>query len=391
MTGLHERYALSITVLSPVHIGTGERPSEKSRWEGKEQLYVVDEDALLQKIATSPALISRFEQFCLGPDGLGAFLTAERIPAESVLLYNVPRWGGPARRDYFPFIKLPGKPPQPYMPGSSLKGAVRSAFLRAAVLGDAKLRARANEWISKEVERPYHSPKRADDMLEKAYFGKDQHHEWLRLYQFTDSRPLTPDALAVAETRILSIRNEKGTRTLQEKTVGYGGKLMTLFPEVLRPGVKLESDVIFLSYLLDPLAASELRFAPARGQIAYLARQCNRVAQEQILQELDFAKQTSWAEGEKFYNWLGKQLLDLPANGLLLRLGWGAGYDDKTITDLLDDDVFHKVLDGYRLPVGRPGRRGEPLPSPFAPKSRKVALDARGRWLPFGWIKVELA
>ncbi len=390
MTNLTESYTLKITVLSPVHIGTGERPTDKSRWESGGQLTVVDEDALFRAVAANPARLSRFEQFCLGAVGLGEFLKKEGIVPESVTLYSLARWGGPARRDYYPFIKIPGRPPQPYLPGSSLKGAARSAFLRAALLGDAKLRSRANDWIEDEVGRSYHNPKRADDALEKAYFGRDQHHEWPRLYQFMDTHPLTPEALAVAETRVLSTRNNGGTQTLREKEVAPD-KLMQLYPEVLRPGVVLEGKLNFLTYLLTPPADAELRFNTQRSSAAYLIRQCNRVAREQIEQELIFAQKTAWTEGEQFYNRLANQLLALPSNTCLLRMGWGAGFDDKTITDLLDDKVFLDVINGYRLSVGRPGRRGAPLPKPFAPKSRKVAQDSKGRWLPMGWLKIELS
>lgn len=392
MTNLTESYTLKITVLSPVHIGTGERPTEKSRWESSGRLTVVDEDALFRAVAANPTRLSRFEQFCLNIGGLGEFLQKEGIAAESVASYSLPRWGGPARRDYYPFIKIPGRPPQPYLPGSSLKGAVRSAFLRAALLGDDKLRARANEWVANEVKKPYHNPKRADDALERAHFGRDQHHEWPRLYQFMDTHPLTPDALAVAETRVLSINNSSGARTLREKEVAPG-KPMQLYPEIFRPGVVLEGKLNFLTYLLSSPADAELRFSTQRGSAAYLIRQCNRVAQEQITQELTFAQQTAWTEGEKFYTWLANQWAKAPANLLFLRLGWGAGYDDKTITDLLDDQVFVAALDGYRLTVGRPGRRiqSPPLDKPFAPKSRKVAQDSKGRWLPLGWLKIELS
>lgn len=112
------------------------------------------------------------------------------------------------------------------------------------------------------------------------------------------------------------------------------------------------------------------------------------------MQELAFAEKTGWSEGREFYTGLANRWAKLPSNVCLLRLGWGAGYDDKTITDQLDRDTFETVRQAYArsMPVGYPGRKpsNTPLAKEFSPKSRKVALDDKGRWLPLGWLRVEL-
>jgi len=396
-----ERYTLKIMVISPTHIGTGDRLDSKSRLDGKTQVYVADETALLQAIADTPTLLPQFERFCLGTDSLGGFLKTITLPPEKVMLYGVPRWGNnPIKRDYFPFIKSPERPPRPYIPGSSLKGAVRSAFLRAAILGDEKLRTRAAEWVRQSASGSRVNPKRADDTLDKRYFSSIpgdknwQNYDWMRLFQFTDAFPGTADVLAATETHLLSLRGDtRAGYKLQEKTDGRG-QPMTQNPEVLRPGVVLTGELTLLLYLLSASAAETLRFREQRGSIAYLVRQCNVVAQEQIMQELTFAEKTGWSEGREFYTGLANRWAKLPSNACLLRLGWGAGYDDKTITDQLDEDTFETVRQAYArsMPVGYPGRSATnpPLAKEFSPKSRKVALDDKGRWLPLGWLRVEL-
>ena len=399
---LVERYTLKITVISPTHIGVGDRLNSKSRLDGKTQIYAVDEALLFQEIAAKPTLLPQFERFCLGTDSLGVFLKTAAIPPEKVMLYSVPRWGAnPISRDYFPFIKSPGRPPRPYIPGSSLKGAVRSAFLRAAVIGDEKLRARAAEWVKQSASGPRVNPKRADDTLDKRYFSAApndknwQNYDWMRLFQFADAFSDTGDILAATETQLLSLRGDARTGyKLAEKT-DRSSKPMVQNPEVLRPGVMLTGDLTLLLHLLSAQATETLHFREQRGSAAYLVRQCNAVAAEQIQQELAFAGKTGWGEGNDFYTGLANRLARLPANTCLLRLGWGAGYDDKTITDQLDDDTFETVRQAYArsMPVGYPGRNSgnAPLPKEFSPKSRKVALDARGRRLPLGWVQIELS
>lgn len=400
MPDLTTSYTLKITVLSPLHIGVGERLDAKSRVNLDGRVGVVDEAALIELVAQTPTLVLLFERFCLGADPLSNFLKDARIPPEKVLLYSVPRWSpNPISRDYFPFIKSPDRPPRPYVPGSSLKGAVRSALLRAAVIGDERLRARAAEMVRRQAQAPRPNPKRADDTLDKVYFSSSpadknwQNYDWMRLFQFTDAFPVTQAPLAAAETHLLTLRrNKSGGYSIEEK-LDFKNKPMAQNPEVLRPGVVLTGELTLLLYLLSPQAAETLHFRDQRGSIAYLVRQCNGVAQEQIGQELDFGAKVGWNDGQEFYNGLANRWSKIPPNTCLLRLGWGAGYDDKTITDQLDDATFETVRQAYgrSMPVGYPGRNpnNPPFPKAFSPKSRKVASDSKGRWLPMGWVQIE--
>jgi len=387
-----ETYTLQIKVLSPLHVGSGDRPGTKSRWLADGRVWLVDEAALLAQLSGRPHLLDRFERFCLDPrQSLLAFLKRERIDPEAVSLYSVRHLGVTPNNFYLAHIKQPGKPPRPYLPGSSLKGAVRSALLRAELIGDEVLQREAAHLITGPLHgRTRPSRRHADDALEKRVFGKDQHHEWLRLFQFSDSAPIPLSRLWATEVRILSVQGQDAGVHLEDKK-GRGGPV-TLHPEVIRPGASFAARLTVLRQLLDPLAGA-LGFANARGSIDSLIRACNRVAAEQIRdQQLPFARKTGWDGGQRFYAGLGRQVVDLPENECVLRLGWGTGFDDKTITDQLGEETFVEVLDGYRLGVGRPRRdlNRPPLRFPLAPKSRKVALDSKGRWVPLGWIKIAI-
>lgn len=386
-------FRLKITVLSPLHVGSGERLSPKSLWIHGGKANVVDEQALFQKVAASPSLLSQFEQFALYPhQSLAQFLRSAHLTPADVALYAIEHLGKQPNKYYFSHIKVPGCPPQPYLPGSSLKGALRSAFLRSRLVDNPQEQQRAAGLVRQGMEGYRPNPKRADDALEQAIFGKDQHHEWVRLFQISDTLAIPPVNLWATEVRILSIRGQGAGMHLDWK--GWRpGKPTTLHPEVIRPGAILNARLTILDELLSPVAAQELRFPAKRGTVKNLLLECNRVAKEQLIQEWTFADATRWQDGQKFYGWMVEQLEKAAkSNACLLRLGWGAGFDDKTITDLLDDDTFEDVLDQYRLTVGRPERKlsNPPLDKPFSPKSRKVALDKKNRWVPMGWIKVEI-
>jgi CRISPR type III-A-associated RAMP protein Csm5 len=155
----------------------------------------------------------------------------------------------------------------------------------------------------------------------------------------------------------------------------------------------LQTRLTIQDELLSSSVSGELRFPQEYGDVAQLLKACNRTAKEQFIQEWTFADETNWRIGQGFYGWMTDQLEKaMQSDGCLLRLGWGAGFDDKTMTDLLDDDTFREVLDTYGLTVGRPGRRrsNPPMDKRFAPKSRNVALNRKKQWLPLGWVRLEI-
>jgi CRISPR-associated protein Csm5 len=388
-----QTYDVTITVLSPLHIGSGDQPGRKSRWLAEGRVWLVDEQALFQQLADTPHLIDRFERFSLDRgERLSNFLKAAHIDPASVALYGIRCVGGRPHRYYLSHIKVPGRPPRPYIPGSSLKGALRSALLRSHIIANKGMRKRAEGLVHRQMRGGRPSRKRADDALEQEVFGRDQHHEWTRLFQVADTAPAAIEDLWATEVRVLSLRGNKGHYRLEEKKL-RGGRPLKLFPEVLRPFAKLHTRLTLLDEWLSPLASDELNFPGHYGDVAELLKACNRTARDHLIQEVSFAQQTHWELGRRYYGWLVDKLEEAMAqDACLLRLGWGAGYDDKTVTDLLDDGTFREVLDRYRLRVGRPHRDlgTPPLDKPFAPKSRHVAMDHKGRWLPLGWVLLKL-
>jgi hypothetical protein len=73
----------------------------------------------------------------------------------------------------------------------------------------------------------------------------------------------------------------------------------------------------------------------------------------------------------------------------ILPMGWGSGYDAKTITDLLGEETFDQVVETYKNTsgLGKPGRRREAewLGVEDSPKSRKIIEKPTGSE-PMGWV-----
>ncbi len=402
MQNLMVRVPYSIEVLSPIHIGTGQTIHNKGFVVTAGQVLIADEERLLNRVSQSVRLQADFETFCLGEKNLQQFLSGNGIAPVEIILYTAKKLGQrvDSRRIWL-FIKSPESPPRPYIPGSTLKGALRSALLRAHLLADVQARDKAKQKVESKFGG---KAKEADNELEKWFFGKDQHHEWVRLLEFTDTTPISTDSLGVADVRVFSASNSKGQSRsgsrgeLREKA-GYSGQVFVLSPEVLLTGTKLRGHFIVNAYLTASPAKEELQFK--KGELRFkfgiqeIAECFNRVAEDQIAQEIAFYTAYQRDDLVGWYQSLDKRRKDLRADRLecLVRLGWGTGYDNKTVSDVFDDQTFRKIREKYDLAVGSPGRvplskGGTLLPKDQSPKSRKLAVmveNGKERVEPLGW------
>jgi CRISPR-associated protein Csm5 len=381
MTETVARLLVQIEVLSPVHVGTGESLGRKAFVSEGDQIHVVDERKLLAAVSSSHRLQESFVRFCENQGAwLREFLIQNRIPMREVAAYTVGLMGE-RPREVLPFIKTAGSPPGAYLPGSSIKGALRSALLRSVLLDDERLREAAAAQVEEAV-RARRKPKFPGLAVEQEFFGPDQHHDLMRVVQVTDSRPVRPTRLRVAEVRTLSSTREGKLRELR----------FTLSPEVLPAGTRLRCEMAIKAYLISGEARArglELEGERTRRLLGF-ARECNRAAGDLIAQEIDFLSRHNERDLVAFYEELEGRLENLGDTACLLRLGWGTGFDDKAVTDVFDEQLFDDVREAYRLPVGRPGRRGPGLPKSLSPKSRKIAFRRDGPPQPLGWLQLRL-
>lgn len=385
-TGVLVRAQLQIEVLSPVHIGTGESLRSKSFAYLDERVYVADELKLSRIFTRSERKFTDFERFCLDQTSdqtLADFLAKQNVNVADIARYSLRLAGTRLGRDLLLFVKTLSIPPQPYIPGSSIKGAVRSALLRSTLLKHPRERKVAEKLVREKFSGG--KPKQADDALEQHFFGTNpsrdwQHYDWMRLLQFSDTEPASLDNLEVAEVYTFSLKKS-----------GLSAKAYVLSPEVLIPGTKLHSTLVVNCYLVSHTADKHLKFRQHQQEIFDFTKACNVVAKEQINQEIAFFERCNKSDIVEWYEDLRKRMANLREDQCLLRIGWGAGYDAKTVSDVFDSGTFDAIRNAYDLPVGRPGRKGSFLPKALSPKSRKLALDkddADQKFVPLGWIQL---
>ncbi|PJF39357.1 MAG: type III-A CRISPR-associated RAMP protein Csm5, partial [Phototrophicales bacterium] len=188
-----KNYQLVVETLSPLHIGTGQtlqKDFDYVVYRGR--TYVVDVDRLSDEI------------FEAGGANLDRLLQGQ--PAAQLLSDEDYR-----RDDYFRYV-LEGEPratskgaeiqtciknawDYPYIPGSSLKGAVRTAILYNIF---------EREELKIHVDDLGRKPKFAAQRLEEMAFGKDPNHDWLRCLHFSDSEPIEREYLQLLNVNVFA-------------------------------------------------------------------------------------------------------------------------------------------------------------------------------------------
>lgn len=361
-------YTLKVSVLTPLHIGSGEdllHEYDYAIYNGRTwrlndaallEAQDVDDPALAEKLArTPPARLLQPADF--RPDS----------PFFRYVIQGTPRSqaeGAQVRE------QLKDAFDRPYLPGSSLKGALRTALawhawgqmgLKPEI---AKLGRR--EWAAQEYEH----------ML----FGPDPNHDLLRALQVSDSQPVGTDRLMLVNARVL---NRTGTL----------GSPIEL--EAIRPDTVFELSLKLDLALFDDWA--KRRGLNLRG--AKWLQNLPAVIQAHTRQRT--AQEIAWfrpvGTGARLRSFYEKQLgaARLEPHQVLLQLGWGTGWEGKTFGAHLRQDArfLEQVIQKYRLARGR-RQPGDPFP-----KSRRVlvsfAQDSQGRRRetpasPLGWVLVEM-
>jgi CRISPR type III-A-associated RAMP protein Csm5 len=231
---------------------------------------------------------------------------------------------------------------------------------------------RNREWLSQSVER--------------VVLGRNPNHDLMRAVQVSDSAPGRIAQLAVGLVWTYTLR---GNQLVEKRDQNSEYKA---FAEWLVPGTTLQLTIKLDEFLFTDAANRDLRFrGPKEQAIRQLARTCSDYAGAIISTEKTFYATYGLNTLHDFYEDLEAIHNTLPAGAFLLNIGWGGGWEVKTLGDILQtalgDNGFRQLRQRYRL--GATPRTGQlHLDTPF-PKTRRVAYDnGAPRW-PLGWIKLQ--
>ncbi len=376
-----------VELLSDVHVGTGTELVRDIDWiaPGDSFIYVAHSERLLEEVFRR-AEASGKEMLAVANALAGSTLGS---------LYRDLKWL--TRDDFRPDsplfrYRLSGAPAtaiireqlkdvfgQPYLPGSTLKGALRTALAVSAA-----------EELQPDLTRLEYSRAWAGRPVEARLFGRDPNHDLLRALQVGDSQPVPPAKLALRRAHIYPT----ATSSYRGRSPGLAVDI-----EVLARGTVLELPIHIPTELLADrqtpfdrrrkaeLAEWELR-APWLERLARIGKKQSITL---LQEEAAFFRTRDKAEvndAQQFLGRLVQQFSQLEPNAFYLVIGWGGGWHTKTLAPLIKKDpkLFADLVSRYRL-----NRTGTLKPGALFPKSRHLLRNRLGQaGPPLGWVKVTL-
>jgi len=357
-------YRLTLQTLSPVHIGAGvELRLGFDFVLNNGKTWRLDEDAILSEKGDQ-----------LRPNRTGNYpLPGQLLQAvdfKKAELFRYVLRGTPRSRRQDARLQefIKDVHDRPYIPGSSLKGALRTAL---AWTGWREVRPKLNRGAIGNRRSWAARP------LEQKLFGPDPNHDLLRALQVSDL--FGPDKAG------------EGLVVVNAQVVTPGSLGSPIELEALRGNLSFSGALKIDETLFTPLAEKKLGFGSRRHWLDELLPRVQAHSHARIAELLGWFEPIDGAQKiAAFYRQMYE--LKLPPNRALLQLGWGSGWDGKTYWTHLqqDGELFEKIMREFKLQRatrrGPRRRAGDPFPT-----SRRVATRGENTLLaPFGWVLLTL-
>lgn len=356
-----------ITTLTPLHIGDGEEmkfnidyvPSEKGI------IDVIEQDDIIDLLITIPDIADKVR---------GLEYDLRKIIKDFGIsvtpIYRLKYHGTSIPDTVRRFIKNAHQ--KPYIPGSSLKGAIRTAI-----------------WCSDYLDKSNLFPIKDYDIFEKKVkklSGKDPQHDFLRPLHISDSIPLEPDdVLHVEEIKIFNLMhgNMPGWKDVKtRKTKNDHNESSGLFIEAIKEGVATYIEASLERFLGKEIIkkAGELPDSTISEGFPFIAQKINQHSRDLAQKELQYLKRFLPVTSPvvNFYNALINKINSLSNGSFIIRIAWGGGWRAMT-GNWLEGEVLQLVRRVRHL-----GRKGFPFP-----KTRRLILKDGIPSIPPGWLKIE--
>jgi len=378
---MRKKASVKIKIATPVFICSGETipttecffysENGKSRFVNFDLIRFVNENP-----GRGSQIVSKLLADPVGFD-LGTELSDSEKTNEGYIKYAIQKHGNYKSAE--PEVRSHVKSPLTngvYIPGSSLKGAIRTAVLADVIL-QKRVRIKANvseKWLMKLLRGAENQPQ----------------YDFFRFVEVGDSDEKSPDeSLGIYFVDVLSGSVSDGVAAQTKSEVRFKG--YNVMYEGLNPGTVFKTAIKFnagvFSGVKDALGFSgnlEIYLEPS-GIVSAI----NRFSLRVIEKELEFLRGFSSDVGldyvSKFYESVKKQIEASAGNVAYLCLGQGAGWLNTTIGSLIIDAVRGKEWKEFRLRNKLATHRMEFV----FPKSRKMVRISKNNILPPGWIGLE--
>jgi len=375
MKGINQTVKLGLEILTPTQAGSGEELLKDFDYIDRAgEVFIVDQEQSFNVVASGN-------------------LALDSLMVSGFKLNDLVKAAGQDFGYRIPWLsnkqKIPDKLREqvkdafnrPYLPGSALKGAIRTAliaeWLRSVM--QSKDILKHIESLLPSRDRYGRAPKAksassASNNLMEALTGKDAQQDIFRPFKTTDALFNSSD-LCLADIRWL---NENRWRSMvQKKSFEDWKDADGICAEVLKPGsitlATLQWDGFLLSDSCWQQKGTIANILPK--DFAGLKELLNKHAKYRLGKEIEFyqtqGKQQPKDECQRILTQLEKD-----PDAAYLQLSWGSGWRGMT-GDWASEDQIKSFRELFGL--GKPGR-------PF-PKTRRLVVNGEPK-LPLGWIRL---
>lgn len=375
-----------IELLSPLHIGNGNELKLID-------FYLDDKENLIKRIDFSKFTDYCFEnrinlmkeinnkRYLTGRDfSITKFMDENRIDPDAFSSYTIKAVIEKRGRETEFTVKEHIKYSGAYIPGSSIKGAIRTAVMWTF------LNESGNEGILfgelDKLLKGSRTPdfKHIDDEISMRVFGRDAHRDVFRALRITDTNPLDLSNLEVSQVQIVGNPQD-----------------IPVYLENLKTGTDASFDMHLDEDILNKLNMdSKLRqYMDVDG----LCKVCNAFSKSIVEGHLGyFWEEYGCANTVSMLEKLRDDIIACGSNEAIIHIGWGGGWYSTTVGLLvMNHPAFTSAVNKnmkywspekhtlrYKLQLGKkPGTRNF---SKQFPKTRRVTVKGE----PLGWVKMTM-
>jgi CRISPR-associated protein Csm5 len=372
-----------LTCLTPVLVGDGRKLSPIDYMVWKDQVNVLDQQRILKLLAKGPRLegylvqIRKAEKLDFAAWGGFAQNYADRRIA-----FEHPSISKAWERAAGEALSIPtfaARQGGPYLPGSAVKGALRTGMLFARWSESAPKIDLAGERIPRRPGEPFE---------DHALGGPGS--SYMRAVQVADSAPASVSAMKVYLLRTSSLvargqgRFEVGWKQVPRGTVPRPDDATPMFAEMAAPGTVFEGSLRENAFFAQPEIVRALRW---RGPVTIerLFESANNYAAKLLEIHRTYAERAGLPLLRQNADEIEARLKAVRGSGCVVSLGWGSGFLAKTGWLDTEGEAQRHLL-GQIPFFARAIQSGLPFP-----KTRRIVfLNGQPATLP-GWALLEAA
>ncbi|MBV8819976.1 MAG: type III-A CRISPR-associated RAMP protein Csm5 [Acidobacteriaceae bacterium] len=336
-----------ITCLTPTLVGDGERLSPIDYMVWKDQVNVLDQMRIFRLLARGPRLdgylsqLKRAEKLDFASwGGFAQNYAGRRIPFEHASSSAV--WER-ARAENLFIPTFSTGPAGPYLPGSALKGSIRTALVCARATSQSLKDAAAK--LSKDGR----GMRQAANAVEDSAVGPGASNA-LRLIGLADSNPIARAAFKIYLLRVSTLESRGGKYELAWKQAPRGGTKKVedstpIFAEMAVPGTTFEGTFQENHFLQLPDVAKAFR-SRDRLTVPAMFKTIQDYTGRVLQAQSQYAGWTGLTPLKTGLERLQQRHQELSGaeNRCLLPLGWSAGFLSKTAFLDTKDDAYRSIL-----------------------------------------------